>query len=60
MGIEAIVMLVARYGPTAAEQIYNLIRKAVTEHGDPTPEDWAALRAMVNNTIAQRLAEPPP
>jgi hypothetical protein len=57
--IQALVALVARYGPTAGRQIYEVIRSAIKDHGDPTPEDWAKLEAVAGNTIEARLSAAP-
>lgn len=56
MTAEAIAMLIVRYGIPAAEAIWNTIRTATQGGKDPTPQEWAALRALVDNTIEQRLS----
>lgn len=46
----ALIPIIAQYGIPVAEELYKLW----SEGKDPTPEDWARLKAMASQTAADR------
>lgn len=56
MSIEAIVLLIARFGIPLAEQIWTTIQK----HGQPTAAMWDDLRVLNQKTAADYFEEAKP
>ena len=54
----AVAQLVAQYGVPLAEKLWREIAAACKDGTDPSQEMWDNLRAMTDNTIEKRLAQP--